>query len=227
MSSITLTPRTFQILRNFSTINKSLVFKKGSTLATVSPAKTILAKANVEETFTRDFAIYDLSKFLSVLSLFENPELTFTDKHVTISSGSRRVNYVYTDISLFTGGDKIDPYIKEPKFPTSDVEITLTQDIFTDVKKAGAVLKLPEIVIIGDGSSVAVEAVDTANPTTDVYAVDVGETDKNFKFVFKKDNLSLAQGDYLVQISQKKISKFVGDNIQYFIAVEDNSTFGK
>ena len=65
-----LTQRTFQVLKNFSTINPTLSVCKGNVIRTVSQNKTVLAEAQVQEEFPRDFAIYDLSEFLGVISLW-------------------------------------------------------------------------------------------------------------------------------------------------------------
>lgn len=228
MSKILLGARTIQILRNFSQINQSLVIKPGNKLATMSIARTVLARADIDENFESHFAIYDLSKFLSVLSLFNEPELTIKENYVTISSGSKRVNYVFADLSLFEGGaDKKDPYKSVIKLPSVDVSFKLTQDTFADIKKALGVLKLPEIAVIGDGETIAIEAVDTKNPTGDVYAVDLGKTEGNFRFIMKDENLKLIAGDYDVEISKKNLARFSGVDVEYFVSVEAGSTFGE
>ena len=48
--TVTLTKTTESILSNFSTINSSIVFKKGNTVRTISNAENILAKFTSEET---------------------------------------------------------------------------------------------------------------------------------------------------------------------------------
>ena len=78
MSKVTLSKTTLDVLKNFSTINSSIVFRQGSTVRTISNAENILAKFTGEEVFPTDFAIYDLSQFLSGISLFDNPSLEFT-----------------------------------------------------------------------------------------------------------------------------------------------------
>lgn len=225
MSKIEFSSDTISILKNFSQINQSLVFREGNVLATISLGKTVLAKASIAENVEADFAIYDMSKFLSVLSLFDSPTLKMNDDHVTISSGKKKVNYKFADLSLFTGKDKIDPYSKEIKLPSIDVEFNLTKEIFADVKKALGVLRLPEIAVVGDGETIAIEAIDSKNSGSDVYSIDLGETDKTFRFIFKEENLKLLPQDYTVQISSKCISKFTGSNVTYDIAVEKTSTF--
>ena len=72
-----LSDKTLSLLKNFSTINQSILFKKGSKLRTVSVMKNILAEASIEEEFPRDFGIYDLNQYLNGLSLHNDPELNF------------------------------------------------------------------------------------------------------------------------------------------------------
>ena len=57
---------TVNILKNFSMINPSIAFKKGNALATMSPQKSIMARAMLDDEFPSNGAIYDLSRFLGV-----------------------------------------------------------------------------------------------------------------------------------------------------------------
>ncbi len=62
-----LSEDTLNVLKNFSTINPSLLIKPGKTISTVSPNKTIMAVANTEEHFNSIGGIYEVSRFLGVL----------------------------------------------------------------------------------------------------------------------------------------------------------------
>jgi len=95
-----LSENTISVLKNFATINPSVLIKQGNTIATISPQRTILARATVEEEFPQQFAIYELAKFLGVLSLFKEPELEFGPQQVMITSGKQSVNYTYADPSM-------------------------------------------------------------------------------------------------------------------------------
>ena len=67
-----LSNHTTSVLKNFATINQNLVIKEGNTITTMSAMKNIIAKAEVEETFPQEIAIYDLNEFLAAMSLFTN-----------------------------------------------------------------------------------------------------------------------------------------------------------
>jgi len=64
-----LSEKTLGILQNFSKINQNILIKQGKKLKTMSIMKNILAEADVTEDFDKDFGIYDLNEFLTVLSL--------------------------------------------------------------------------------------------------------------------------------------------------------------
>ena len=84
-----LSEHTIEVLKNFATINQNLVIKEGSTLTTMSAMKNIVAKADVEESFDKEVAIYDLNEFLASISLFTSPVLEFNDGFVTIKEENK------------------------------------------------------------------------------------------------------------------------------------------
>ena len=176
--------------------------------------------AKVQTNFPQRFAIYNLDRFISTLSLFENPELTFGEKYVTISTIGRKINYTYADENTV-----IKVPDKDINLPDSDVTFTLTPEAFKDIQKASGILALPEILVIGDGTNMYLQVADTKNPSGDTFSIDIGESDKKFKSVFKFENLKIIPDTYTVQISSKKISLFNGNVAQYYIAIEDTSSF--
>jgi hypothetical protein len=215
-----LDQRTLQVLKNFSSINPSILFRAGNVLTTVTPTKTIFAKATLEQEFPSQFAIYDLNKFLSVQSLFDAPDMEIGDKSVLIRSGRKRVNYVFADPNTI-----VAPKSDTVKFPDPDVSFELTQEVLADVTKALGVLRQPEIAVVGDGTTITLQTVNSKDPTSDVYSVEVGETDKNFTFYFKAENMRLLPDTYRVDIASAGISRFKSKDLEYYIAVEQNSKF--
>lgn len=212
--------RTLQILKNFSSINPSILFKPGTVLSTISPTKTIMARAKINETIESPFAIYDLSRFLSTLSLFENPELSVETGFMRIKQGSKKLNYTFAEPSMI-----VSPPDKEIKLPDPEVEFTLSADNLNELLKALSVLSLPELAVVGDGTTVSVQVLDSKNPSGDVYSVSVGETTNTFRMIFKAENLKLLPGTYDVKISSKGLSHFNSPEVEYYIAVESTSSF--
>ena len=211
---------TIGVLKNFAKINPSIVIQEGNTLKTISPSKTIMAKANVTTTFDKRFAIYNLDRFISTLSLFESAELTFTDKYVDIIGEDARICYMYADENTIT---KVPE--KEINLPSVDVSFRLTDSNMKDIQRALGILGLPEFVVAGDGTNVSLQAADSKNPSGDVFSIKIGTTDKTFKAIFKSENIKIIPGDYDVSISSRGISHFKGTEAEYWIAVEQTSTF--
>ena len=211
---------TINVLKNFAKINPSIVIQEGNVLKTMSPSKTIMAKAKVETDFGQRFAIYNLDRFISTVSLFNDPEFTFTSRSVEISSENRKTSYVYADESNITKAPD-----REIALPSVDVSFTFTNEVLKDIEKACGVLSLPEIAVIGDGSTITINAVDSKLTAGDTYSVVIGQTDKTFKAIFKIENIKIIPGDYEVTISSKGISHFSGKDAEYWIAVEQNSVF--
>jgi len=219
-----LSDQTLNILKNFAGINNSILVKQGTQLRTISVAKNILAEANIEEDFPRDFAVYDLNQFLNGLSLHQDPDLDFSpDSYISIKEGKRRVKYFYADPNVI-----VSPPEKEITLPSEDVHFQLESSSLEKLLKAAAVYQLPDLSAVGEAGVVKLVVRDKKNDTSTVFAVVVGETDKEFSFNFKVENIKIIPGAYDVVVSQKLLSKFTNTNcnLKYYIALEPDSTFG-
>ena len=216
--------RTTNLLKNYASINQSIEFREGNVLKTVSPLNTILASVEVEEVFSRTFPIYELSRFLGTLNLFNNPELDFTDNGVSITDDKHEATYRYCgSSSMFQ-----TPPDKDITFPDAEINFDLSQEQFKKTINAANTLGLPEIVVEGDGTEIRLLVSDTGNVSSDNFSTKVGSTDKTFHMIFKTENFStIAEGTYNISLSSKRISHFKrgGDSLQYWIALEQNSTF--
>jgi len=218
-----LTDKTLTILKNFAGINNSILVKQGNQLRTISVAKNILAEAEIEEDFPREFAIYDLNQFLNGLGLHQDPDLDFSpDSYLTIREGKRRVKYFYADPNVI-----ISPPEKEITLPSEDVHFQLDSSALEKLLKAAAVYQLPDLSAVGEAGVVKLVVRDKKNDTSNEFAVVVGETDKQFSFNFKVENIKIIPGAYDVVVSSKLLSKFTNTqhDLKYFIALEPDSTF--
>ena len=218
-----LSDKTLTILKNFAGINNSILVKKGNQLKTISIAKNILAEAQIEEQFSRDFAIYDLNQFLNGLSLHQDPDLDFSpDSYLTIREGKRRVKYFYADPAVI-----VSPPDKEISLPSEDVHFQLDSIALEKLLKAAAVYQLPDLSAVGEAGVVKLVVRDKKNDTSNEFAIVVGETDKEFTFNFKVENIKIIPGAYDVVVSSKLLSRFSNNNhdLKYFIALEPDSTF--
>ncbi len=218
-----LSDNTLALLKNFAGINNSILVKQGNRLRTISVAKNILAEAQITEEFPRDFAIYDLNQFLNGLSLHQDPELDFTeDSHITIREGKRRVKYFYADPNVI-----ISPPDKEIKLPSQDVCFQLDSVTLEKLLKAAAVYQLPDFSAVGDAGVIRLVVRDKKNDTSNEYSIVVGETDNQFTFNFKVENIKIIPGAYDVVVSEKLLSQFTNSkyNLCYYIALEPDSIF--
>ena len=218
-----LSESTLSLLKNFSTINQSLLFKQGSRLRTISVMKNILAEVTIEEEFPKDFGIYDLGQFLNGLSLHNNPELDFAnDNHVVIKEGRMRSQYFFADANVI-----ITPPEKEMTLPSEDVSFELRTEQLDKLLKAAAIYQLPDLSVIGGAGVVKLVVRDKKNDTSNDFSIVVGETDKVFSFNFKVENIKILPGTYNVVVSSKLLSRFTCKNhdLVYYIALEPDSTF--
>lgn len=218
-----LSDNTLTILKNFAGINNSILVKQGNKLRTISVAKNILAEADITEEFPRDFAIYDLNQFLNGLSLHHDPDLDFKENsYLSIKEGKRRVKYFFADPNVI-----ISPPEKDIKLPSQDVCFQLDSTSLEKLVKAAAVYQLPDLSAIGEAGVIKLVVRDKKNDTSNEYAIVVGETDGEFTFNFKVENIKIIPGAYDVVVSSKLLSQFTNTkyNLSYWIALEPDSNF--
>ncbi len=218
-----LSDQTLTILKNFAGINNSILVKEGTKLRTISVAKNILAEAVIDEEFPRDFAIYDLNQFLNGLGLHQDPDLDFgNESYITIKEGKRRVKYFYADPAVI-----ISPPDKDITLPSEDVRFQLDNTVMEKLLKAAAVYQLPDLSAVGEAGVIKLVVRDKKNDTSNEFAIVVGETDKQFAFNFKVENIRIIPGAYNVVLSNKLLSEFTNENLElkYYIALEPDSTF--
>ena len=224
LNNMKLSETTVNLLKNFSSINQSILFKEGNKLRSISVMKNILVEATVEESFPKDFGIYDLNQFLNGLSLHASPELDFkSNDFVMIREGKMRSKYFFADPTVI-----VAPPEKEISLPTEDICFELSSQQLEKLMKAASIYQLPDISAIGEAGVIKLVARDKKNDTSNDFSIVVGETDSEFVFNFKEENLKIVPGSYDVVVSQKLLSRFTNQNIDvtYFIALEPDSTFG-
>ena len=218
-----LSDKTLSLLKNFSGINQSILFKEGDKLRTISVMKNILAEATITETFPKDFGIYDLNQFLNGLNLHQTPELDFeNDKYVMIREGKSRSKYFFADPSVI-----VIPPDKEIVLPSEDVCFVLNTQQLDKLLKAAAIYQLPDLSAVGEAGVVKLVVRDKKNDTSNDFSIVVGETDSIFTFNFKVENIKILPGSYEVVISQKLLSQFTSTDrdLRYYVAMEPDSTF--
>jgi hypothetical protein len=217
-----LSKDTVAILKNFSTINGNMLIKEGSKLSTISPQKNVMASVTVAETFDTDFAIYDLNEFLGAYSLFEDADLTFSDKSVTLKEGSKSIKYYAAEVANITV-----PPAKQIQLPSEDVNFTIDAATLSMIQRTASVLRSSDVSVVGEDGKIKIVVADKKNATSNAFDIVLGDSETSFKVNLKVDNLKMIPGSYNVSISNKKISCFKSttSDLVYFVAVEADSTF--
>jgi hypothetical protein len=218
---------TTQALKNFASINSNLVIRGGNTIMTMSEAKNVLSLATVAEDFPREFGVYDLNEFLSVVNLFETSNLKFEDTHLIVSdsSGRSKIKYFYSDVDMLTSPTK------PISMPAAEVKFTLDQNTLNNLKRAASALGHNEVSITGKGGVITLSIVDTDNATSNIYSIDVAgdHASEDFNFILNIGNLKMIPANYQVEISSKLISQFTSTNLErelkYWVALEKTSTY--
>ena len=214
--------RTLTVLKSFASINKSILMKEGNVLKTVTPEKTLIAIAEIPDQIPAQACIYDLSRFLSILSLYKDPDVEFHDKYFMIRDGKQRTKYGYADISMIHAAPE-----KEIKIPSADIEVNVSWNDMQSVIKAAGVLQFTEVAFVGEAGKIYLKAINSAQENSDDYGVEIGETSDEFKIIIKTDNLKLLPQDYQVTLCAKGISEFKGTEATYFVAIDTKSTYKK
>ena len=220
-----LSPDTLAILKNFAVIQPNLMFRSGSEIKTIAEAKNIIAKATITETIPQDFGIYDVSDFLSSLSLFTDPTFDFsTDgKSVKLSEGKSSLKYYFSDEASLTYPQK------DITMPPTDASLVLTADVLKNLLRATSLLSVSTVSVENSSDGVSISVKDAKNSTSNSYSTEVegNSNGHTFKFHFDISNFKILPGDYDVSISGKLISHFKHKTlpIEYWIALEKSSTY--
>ena len=220
-----LSNNTLNILRNYSSINQNILINAGSTIKTINEARNVVATANIEQEFPKDFGIYDLNEFIGVIGLVDNPTCNFEDDFVIVSNGSGRSKVKY----FYAAEETLTAPTKDVTMPEADVKFKLPNDTLNQLKKAASTLGHKELSIRAKDGVLSLSIQENQNATSNAYSIDMdGEfkQDAVFNFIIDISNLKLLPGDYDVEISSKLVTQFSMDNIKYWIALEKSSTYG-
>lgn len=219
-----LDPKTISILSNFHTINQSIAIQPGSVLKTISQTDSMFAVAKVPDTFPAPLAIYDISKFLAILSLSKEHDITFADKYMLIKfpdRGNSCTKYFYANPDLIK-----TPPNKSVKATNPYCQFHLPWDVLSTTLKAMLILKYNEIAFIGDGKKLTLSAINSKDDESSSYSTELGDTSKVFTCIIEVEKLKLINDDYNVTISTEGVANFKGSAVEYWIVYNAKSQFG-
>lgn len=248
-TNIQLSKKTIDILRNFSTINKSILIKTGKWVETMSVNKNIIALTTVREEFPCQMAIYDLPLFLGALSLFQKPWLAFPDNKKVIvydEETKGKTTFYYSDPEII-----VTPPEFNPDAIQAEIMFDLPQRDIQQLMQAAKVYGVEDLCIQGyaPDATLATAAFsicvkDKKNQTSNVFSLplrkvmfaenaDISTEGRrpltkermNFCYCFKVENLKLTDASYHVTITEKNIANFnslTHSALDYYVAMEPN-----
>jgi hypothetical protein len=214
-------PKTLEILKNFSTINQSIQFKPGNVLRTMSPIKTVLAEAQIDETIPATFAIYDLNKLLSKLAVYGTPFIEVTQDRILLKSeDGRRQDFIkFCDPSVI-----ITPPEKQLKIGTPDVSFDLALTDLIWQRKSGSISGAPHLVFDFSDDGIWMISTEVGDNSFDITKTQISNEDPGVKFrsIIKVENFKVIDDDYTVQINKNGFAKLTGKTkgVSYFISIE-------
>jgi len=214
-----LTDKTTSVLKNFAAINKNILIHEGSTVRTVSPSKTVMAKAVLDDEFPREVCLYDLNRFLNTVGLFNEPDIELGDTSLTLTSGASQIRYSYANPELLV-------VAKQKDLTVSDYLTTvhIPAEVLLAVDRARKTLGLEEISIEAKDGQLWIKALDASGSTNDQFALQLGESNHTFKAVMEADNMELIPQSYNVSISPRGITHWKGNNLEYWIVLLANKS---
>jgi len=213
-----LSDNTLAVLKNFASINSGVVLSAGKTQKTISPEKSILVEATIDDDIPTQFGIYDLNQFLGNLTTLRNPELTFNKDTVTLDDGELSFDYRACSANLI-----ITPPDKELVLKSVDVKFSLPNETLQKLIKVATMNGLPNLSVVGKNGSLLLKIHERANDTSNSGTIKIGEyAGQDFTASFKTDNLKLLPNDYNVEIQKGAFAKFenASNTLKYFIALE-------
>ena len=226
-----VSPDSLEILKNFSSINQSILFTTNKILGTIAESKNVLAQANITEVFDKDFGIFNLNEFIATLGLFNDPSFELKDSHLAIKDDVKEskssCKYFFADTSMIPEMPNTEKILTAVK--KAEIKFELTENNFASLLKAAGTLQSKCLVVESDGKKILFSAADPENSTANTFSIEVAKGNgSKFKMIFKAQNLSmLLKGSYEVKISKAKISQFknTSKDLTYWVALEDSSKY--
>lgn len=206
---------TIEILNNFAGINTGMLFRPGNVIRSLSGARTVFARATVDEEFPREFAIYDLPEFLNTLAMFKEPEVSYEDNYIKITGDGSSVKYHYSAPNVI-----VSPPDKDPAFrgDTPVLAFKMTRQILANIDKASGVLRLKEVRFDGEAGIITVFNRDNSG---NEYKIEMKDQVGTGSALFSVASLKMLPDDYDVTIDDVAGHfKAPGDSLAYVVVRE-------
>lgn len=213
-----LSDTTLSMLKSFSSINSSIVFRQGSQLMVTSPESTIQVEVEIPESLPMDFGIYDLPNLLNNLTVMTSPEIEVGPKNLDIKD-SDGINFTYGYCS-----EELIIHPKEPMLlEDPDVTFSLSEKILSKVLKIAAMNQFGTLSMVGSKGKISLKVHDHKNKDSNVGNIEVSDfVGDDFTIDFKTELLKMLIMDYTVKIKLDGFALFenTNKNYKYFVASE-------
>ena len=222
-----LSQETISVLKHFSNISPQMKIHQGNEQS-IKNASVCLAYVTVDEAFPQDFIVYDLGEFISMISMFKDPELEFHEKYVIIKSGTQEIKYFNTEESFVKNSIAKDVLKNVPDF---EVEFDLPKSTIESIMKGSGVLNSKLIEFTFDGKNVTgVVSANEESVTANTFKIKIGElqSDVTGKVAFNVENWKIPNNDYRVSLSSKGLCKLEskdGKSLFYIAINKKHSEF--
>lgn len=209
-----ISKNTLNLFSSFTSLNNSLLVRKGNIISTTNvakegnriiPVKSVLVMAEVEEKFPIDFGIYDLKQFLQVIDTFDDdPEFEFEENYVKISEKNHNINYAYCAQNLI-----LSPSVNT--LPIDEVKAGFVLDPKTlgKLKKLSNVMKHDDLFVRNSQDGKNIELVLT---TTNEAS---GENYNEYIINIEKE----VHSEFNLKVSMKNITLVATDKDSYSVEV--------
>lgn len=218
VTKMRLSKETLSILKNFSSINSNILIQPGNVLKTKSTGNNIYVKATIAETFDVTVPIWDLNKFLGVVSMFVNPDLEFAEDHVVISNGRSSVKYYYSEPSLLSFPER------DIKMPKSIIKFYFDDKDLNEVLKAASILQVSDLTFVAESGQFYVNVGDASQSSANNFKIILDEnySGPDFSGTINVSEIKFIPGSYNVELTDTIISKFSHTTLDlaYYISIK-------
>lgn len=242
MNCMKITESENEVLSLFKNINPSILFKPGKKVSTISNNKNIMGVVEFGGFDMPTTApIYDLNVFMNTMRIvtdgnYSDANVDFEDNLVNISHGRSKMKYYYADERMITAPPDNIADLGDPV-----QTVTIGYSDFLKMFNAAQAFGLPDICFTAHAGKLDVIVTDKRNSASNVFTVHLGETDKEFCFCVKTENLlTLRVGQqsnvvtsYEVSLYSQKVAKLSANikriaedsvrSLNLFIALEPDS----
>lgn len=213
-----LSETTVATLKSFAGIEDRLLIKAGTKQSTITEEETVMAEANLKDSFPQEFAIYDLHNFLATYATLNDPDLSFFENYLIMKDAGTSVKYYYCNPQLI----KVRPPEEMSDIDNPLVSFVFTQDMYQKINKLTGLNDFTHLLIVGENGRLLIKLYNDQNDLANTVEISLNEnyTGKDVKALIKLANLLIVPADYDVMIGDG-FALFSTKVLRYFITLEE------